>query len=303
MEKVSPILSFSGQATLENVASQVSINFVEPEFFELSGIKPVGTSFEKQKQAIVNSSFLSIFNLDLQKAKGKSLKIEILVPEEEEIKTVALPESFEIVGSFAEEEEPKIYLLLEELPFAPKEFHLAKVKVKSEKFLEPVRAKLMGMGFMVSAISDVVSQANKIFKVLQVILATFGVVALVVAAIGLLNTMTITLLERTQEIGIVKAIGASAEDVKWLFLLESLFVGLMGGVLGIFVGFFGMFVFNSLVNLLAKALGAKALSLFFTPSWLLVFIVALSLAVSAVSGIFPTRRAQRMNPLEALRYK
>ena len=98
------------------------------------------------------------------------------------------------------------------------EFSQIKVKVSNSKFLTEVNEKLSHMGFVVSSLSETVDEANKIFRAIQLILGSFGVVALIVAAIGMANTMTVTLLERTNEIGIMKAIGASDQDIEKMFL-------------------------------------------------------------------------------------
>lgn len=92
-------------------------------------------------------------------------------------------------------------------------------------------------GFTVSTISDTIERANKIFNALQIILGLFGIAALVVAVIGIINTMTIALLERIQEIGIMRVIGVADKDIEKLFLLESLVIGFLGGLSGLIIGF------------------------------------------------------------------
>jgi ABC-type antimicrobial peptide transport system permease subunit len=149
----------------------------------------------------------------------------------------------------------------------------------------------------------VVEQANQIFRVAQIVLGIFGVVAVVVAAISLANTMTISLLERTQDIGIMRSIGASRRDIRNLFLIESTLIGLAGGVLGIILGFIGSVLFNLGLALLARVLGGQAVNVFYTPPWFLGFIIVFSTLVGFITGVFPARRAARLNPLRALRYK
>ena len=86
----------------------------------------------------------------------------------------------------------------------------------------------MADGFIVSALSQTVAQANQIFSGVQAVLAGFGGIALVVSAIGMFNTMTVTLLERTNEIGVMRTIGASPRDIQILFLAEAVVVGFSG---------------------------------------------------------------------------
>jgi len=169
--------------------------------------------------------------------------------------------------------------------------------------LKQVSEKLTNMGFMVSSLSETVDEANKIFRAIQITLGTFGVVALIVAAIGMANTMTVTLLERTNEIGIMKAIGASDRDIESMFLFESILIAFLGGLAGILINFGVSKFLNILVNILAKNLGGQPVTLFYTPTWFLIFIIVFSILVGIFSGIVPAKRAAKMDPLEALKYK
>ena len=184
-----------------------------------------------------------------------------------------------------------------------KEYAQIKVKVAASEKLEEVRSKILDIGFTVSALSDTIDQANKIFRIIQVVLALFGIVALGVSAIGMFNTMTIALLERTQEIGIFKALGSARHDISRLFLTESTLIGALGGIGGIILGVVGSQIFNLGLNFLANALGGESITLFYTPAWFIITIAIFSAAVGFLTGIFPARRASRLNPLKALRYK
>ncbi|OGZ41172.1 MAG: hypothetical protein A3I20_03630 [Candidatus Portnoybacteria bacterium RIFCSPLOWO2_02_FULL_40_15] len=115
--------------------------------------------------------------------------------------------------------------------------------------------------------------------------------------------MTITLLERINEIGIMKVIGASNKDVKKLFLTESVIIGTLGGVSGLIVGFLGAKLFNFGINILAQTLGGQPINLFAFPLWFLITIIVFSSAVGFLTGFTPARRAAKMDPLQALRYK
>jgi len=115
--------------------------------------------------------------------------------------------------------------------------------------------------------------------------------------------MTISILERTQDIGTMRSIGGSREDIRNLFLIESTLIGFTGGVMGIVLGFIVGFIFNNGVRLLAKILGGKSVDLFHTPIWFIVFILIFSTSVGFITGILPARRASSLNPLRALRYK
>ena len=310
VEKVSPRAVFSSQTTLEKITSEVALSLVDPDYFSLNGTLPaLGRNFSEEdtNKAVINSSVAELYNLNHETILGKKIGIAIFIPKEEslEIDIFETNKEFEVIGILEEADSPpQIYLQKSSLPELPiAEYQFAKVKVKSNQEVEIVREKLISMGFLVSALSDVVDQANKIFKVIQIVLGIFGVVALFVAAIGLINTMTISLLERTSEIGIMKSIGASPEDIKWIFLTDSIIIGFLGGLGGIGIGVVTSQIFNWLINILASNLGGQPIALFHYPLWFLLFIGVLSIFVGSIAGITPAHRAAKLNPLEALRYK
>ena len=314
VEKVSPQAIFPSQVSLDELTSETIINLVNPDFFSLGGILPdIGRVFTKedQQKIVINSSLAELFNLKPEQVLGKKLEFLIFLPKEAveigiaEIEIFEAEKEFEVIGVIAEPGNPsQVYLKRGDLPELPiKEYQFAKVKVINDKVMEEVREKLIGMGFLVSALSDTISQANKIFRVIQIVLGIFGVIALIVAAIGLVNTMTISLLERTNEIGIMRAIGASPQDIKRLFLGESLIIGFLGGIGGIGIGILAAEIFNGGINILARTLGGQSIDLFFYPAWFIIFIILLSTLVGLVAGFWPAKRAEKLNPLEALRYK
>ena len=103
-------------------------------------------------------------------------------------------------------------------------------------------------GFVVTSLSKTVEQANKIFTGVQVVLALFGGIALIVSAIGMFNTMTVTLLERTKEIGIRKAIGASPASVIRLILYESVLITGIAGIVGLLLGMGLLFIVDKVIT-------------------------------------------------------
>ena len=172
-----------------------------------------------------------------------------------------------------------------------------------EKNLNAVREAIISQGYIVSALSDIIEQANQIFRVVQIVLGLFGIVALIVSAIGMFNTMTIALLERTQEIGIMKALGAANADIWNMFLGESVIIGFFGGLGGVLIGLAAGEAFNYGINLLAGVMGGVKIDLFATPYWFVLFIMIFSTFVGFATGVYPASRAAKINCLDALRYK
>jgi len=316
VDMVSPLVSIQTMMVVEDISTELIANFADREFFRLDGtILKKGEFYtdenKDKKSVIISSSALKLFNLSEDDAFNKTVNFSLFLPtkegeESESIirESVSLDGNFKIVAIIEEENSNYVYL-----PFAVgkdvglNDFSKIKVKVKDEESLDVVRSNIIDKGFMVSALSDIIEQANQIFKVVQIVLASFGVVALIVSAIGMFNTMTIALLERTQEIGIMKALGATSVDVWQMFLAESVIIGFLGGLGGLVIGMLGGEIFNYGLNLLAGAMGGEKIDMFFTPYWFSILIITFSTVVGFLTGFYPARRAANINALEALRYK
>ncbi len=273
IEKVIPRAILSGQASLEGLISETTINVIDPEFFLLAGIIPqYGQVFNQdhQQKIVINSSMAEIFNLKSEQIIGKKVSLLIFNPQSTEgivtVKTVNPSEKFEIIGIVVDPGASNtIYLKKGDVPLSIKEYHFVQIKVNTVENMETVKGELVKMGFLVTAFADLIEETIQIFQIIQLILGIFGVFALIVAAIGLINTMTISLLERTNEIGIMRAIGAAPKDIKKIFLGESLIIGFFGGVIGIGIGILGAEIFNLLINILAIRAGAETVSIFVYP--------------------------------------
>jgi len=127
--------------------------------------------------------------------------------------------------------------------------------------------------------------------------------ALSVASLGMFNTFTVSLLERTREIGLMKAIGMRSSEVKKLFLTESLFMALSGGVVGLALGFILGQILNLIVSYLSISKGLGALSVTYIPAIVVWAIMGLSFLVGVFTGFYPAQRATKISPLNALRYE
>ena len=153
--------------------------------------------------------------------------------------------------------------------------------------------------FTVQTSEQLVNSFNSILNIVQAVLIGLAAISLVVGGIGITNTMYTAVLERTQEIGIMKAIGAQNSDILWIFMIESGLLGLMGGLIG--VGF-GIGISKIVESVAAAALGTALLTAYF-PWYLIAGALLFSFFVGAISGVMPARHASRLRPVEALRYE
>jgi putative ABC transport system permease protein len=153
--------------------------------------------------------------------------------------------------------------------------------------------------FEVSTTEELMKAFNTLLNIVQGVLVGIALISLVVGGIGIMNTMYTAVLERTKEIGILKAVGAQNRDILSLFLVESGILGLAGGAIGVLLGM----GFSKLVELVATmALQTKLLQAYF-PWYLTLGSLAFSFLVGTVSGILPAYQASRQKPVDALRYE
>src|SRR5271168_432895 len=177
------------------------------------------------------------------------------------------------------------------------------VRVKSPSQIQTVEDTVKKMGFNTFSILDASRSIQQFFKVLDVFLGIFGSLALAVAFIGIVNTLVMAILERRREIGIMKAIGASDGDVKRLFFAEAGAMGILGGIVGVALGWAIGQVINLGTNIYLKSQSFPPEHFWSVPLWLVAFAVVFSFFVSLAAGLYPAGRAARLDPVQALRYE
>ncbi|MGQ0604156.1 MAG: ABC transporter permease [Anaerolineales bacterium] len=184
------------------------------------------------------------------------------------------------------------------------------VKVDEVNNVLTVAEQIKNLGFQADTPQEYVSSINNFYVILQVIFGGVGAIALLVAAIGIANTMTMAILERTREIGLMKAIGATNRDVLNVFLGEAAGIGFLGGLGGVAVGW----GFGQVVNVLALAyfagqatqpgLGGPPPSVaVVTPAWLMIGSLVFATFIGLLSGLYPALRAATLVPVMALKYE
>jgi putative ABC transport system permease protein len=177
------------------------------------------------------------------------------------------------------------------------------VRVQDPVKMQAVEDAIKKMGFNTFSMLDATRSLRRFFAVLDMFLGIFGSLALAVASIGIVNTLVMAILERRREIGIMKAIGASDEDVQRLFFAEACVMGAFGGVLGVGLGWTIGRVINVATNIYLKRQGLQPEQIWFVPWWLVGGAIAFAIVVSLISGLYPARRAARLDPVQALRYE
>jgi putative ABC transport system permease protein len=227
-------------------------------------------------------------------------------------------QKFEVIGFYSEVGNPsddaQVYITsatYEEM-FPDKKDKYGFVMVRSEKGVDPeklaetIKEKLRKHkgqeegkeNFYVQTFADMIATFKTVIDIINNVLVLIALISVVVAAVNIMNTMYTSVLERTREIGVMKAIGARNSEILKIFLIESGMVGFIGGVLGVILGY----LVASTGGYIAAVSGYAALKPYF-PVWLIVGCIIFAFLIGALSGFFPARQASRLKPVDALRYE
>jgi putative ABC transport system permease protein len=176
------------------------------------------------------------------------------------------------------------------------------VKVHSAQATQDIQEEVKRMGFQAFSMNDALQGAKRAFIILDIVLSLIGSIALAVSSLGIVNTMVMSILERTREIGIMKAIGGSDGDIRRIFLIEASAIGLFGGLMGVVLGWLVGRIINIGANIYIQQQGGTPANLFSLPFWLIGGAIGFSIVVSLLAGSYPAARAARLDPIQALRH-
>ena len=177
-------------------------------------------------------------------------------------------------------------------------YSYAMVKVDDIDQVDTVAASIRDMGYDVETNAEYLDSMKGQFAIVQAVLGGIGAVSLLVAAIGIANTMMMSIYERTREIGVIKVLGCSLKNIKQLFLLEAAFIGLLGGIIGNLLSL----VMSAVINFVTgygAAIGFDG-NISYIPLWLILVSMGFAMLVGVTAGYFPALRAMRLSPLGAI---
>jgi putative ABC transport system permease protein len=180
----------------------------------------------------------------------------------------------------------------------------AQIKISADSVddIPNLRKQIESMGLTTSSPIDTIDQVNQIFSYFNAILIGFGLIGMVIAVLGMLNTLTVSLIERIGEIGLLISLGGRHKDMKKLFIYEAILLSVIGSVAGLVLATLLEFVLNIFVNKMVVGRGfTEAIYLFNTPIWLYGALVALMVIVGLLVSLMPARRASKINPIDSMR--
>ena len=309
--KVAPVGSIAGKVKKEDSTStsETVVIGATADYWKMADtIADKGNLPKEGNEVLVNQPVLTLMGENENSIIGKTIKLDLLVPPEMASKPndgkVKLVENIElkVVGYSKSDKESMVMVPLDLLKKnGMAEYSAMKIKVKEKENVDAVRRQIEGIGFDTEYVGDTVNQIQQVFSLFRVVMGAFGLIALIVAALGTFNTLTISLLERTREVGLFKALGMRNKDIYKLFLAESIYIGIFGGILGLLIGLGIGDILNSVLAYLADKSGADKISVFITPGTFVAWTALFSLFVGFLTGWYPARRAVKISALDALR--
>jgi len=312
IKKITPVTNIAGRIKKQDNSStaETVITGAVADYWDLAGFSTEkGKMPEKADEIALNQSALNLIGEDKNNVIDKTVNLEVIIPaelQESQANGMKVTDGIplKVVGILKDDQSPVSYVYLDALKNeGAVKFSSLKLKVDSRDNVEALRKQLENNGFSTEYVGDTVSQISQVFTFFRAVLAAFGLIALVVAALGTFNTLTISLLERIREIGLFKALGMRNKDVYKLFLAESLLIGVFGGIVGLILGFCAGQAINVTLGFLAERSNAERISIFITPWFFSLGIALFSISVGFLTGWYPSKRAVKINPLDALRYE
>lgn len=176
------------------------------------------------------------------------------------------------------------------------------VTLEHERDYERVKAQITALGYRTIGFLDRFAEMRRGFLFLDIIVAVLGFIAIFVASMGIVNTMVMSIVERTREIGILKSLGAEAGHIRVLFLVESAAIGVLGSVGGLALGIAVSRVASFVARQWMMRQEIPPVEMFHLPLWVAAAAVGFGIAVSMLAGLYPASRAARVDPVEALRH-
>lgn len=259
-------------------------------------------------QAWASKGMIKMFGMTSEKAVGEKFKVSYIIPGSMLTDVTGRMQSEEVeytIAGIVDDETANYYYfhLADAKRLGVKNYSQLKVVAKTQTQVPEIRKNIESMGLRTNSTLDTVAEIEKLFRTLRMVLGLLGTIALAVAGLGMFNTMTVSLLERTREVGVMKAMGMLSTEVKELFLAESMIMGFGGGVLGVLLGWGGGQLLSLVLSSVSVVKGQAMINISYVPFFFVAFILLVSFMVGVVTGWYPSKRATTISALNALRYE
>lgn len=305
----SAVPAFETQVISTDSAGIEYVKFIASQEAQLKAKNSrIGFSGKPIAKTVISTGLMKLLNIPEKDVLEKTFTVSFIVSEslKPDVKGRQLSEqvTYSIVGLVEDDDLQYFYVPFSDMQkLGVQNFSQLKVLLKNEKGLTSVRTKIETYGYNTTSVVDTVSQIENLFSTLRLALGAIGLIALAVASLGMVNTLIVSLLERTREIGGMKVIGMVSEEIQDLFLAEAMIMGFSGGIGGLLIGYGFGHITSMLVSILSLSQGLGYLNLTYVPLPFTISILILSFVVGILTGLYPAKRARSISALNALRYE
>jgi putative ABC transport system permease protein len=305
--QVAPAYILAGKISYQGSQSATVVYGTNNEYIDLSALKHVSGNHNltNSNSAIVNTSLLNLIG---QSNTESALKQKLTVQTTIDLangnqKTVT--SNLNVVGVVNTGAGAEVYMSSQ--PFinaGAYQYGQLKILADSRANVPVVRSQIEGLGLTTASPLDTLSQINTIFTIFTFVVIGFGGIGMVIAILGMFNTLTISLLERTREIGLMITMGARKSDIQRLLIFEALLLSVAGGLIGLFAAWLLGQIINLFLTHFANSHGVTgAIHAFSITPLLVLCTLGLTIVVGLAVAFYPSKRAARINPIDALRHE
>lgn len=323
-EKVSAIKSLTGVSTVEEMVGLVGkMNYhgtdlslptyaVSSGYFDLSA-EDVAVGDLRQLQTgtdnvVINLGAVQAFDAKASDMHNNPVKLSIDIDktlaekQQEDVLTLPVTE-YKVRGVIKKANAPVAYIPIETVRTrGVTTLSQLKIRLSSSVKVKEVRQNIEEMGFQTSSIQDSIDEVNRIFSVIQKILVIFGIITLVVTIFSTFNTISLTLIEETPQIGFLRIIGMHWRDVGYMFIAQAVALTTIGATIGIIGGCLIGELINGITQTTANDNSASSsVYIFQIPIVQIIIMLMLSILLGWLIGLMPAKRAVKIGPIEALR--
>lgn len=307
VEDVGTAYSFAGSSSIEGAETDMVVFGVDKRYLDLSSLGIIAGKTlnpEEKEQMIVSKALLEKIGLkDPNSAVGKELSLLVSAASSNNRLKEDYRANYKIIGVYDSEGGSEIFLsgkVFDDLQVEM--YSQTKVVTENTEVISDIRQQIESKGFQTQSPIDTLNEINRIFKFFNIILVGFGSVGMIVAVLGMFNTLTISLLERTQEVGLMMSIGSRRRDIRRLFTIEAWLLAFLGGLSGIIGATILSTILNIIINASARGRGVSdSFSLFSTPFYVILLTLVFTTLVGLAVVYFPAKRAAQISPIDALR--
>ena len=314
---ITQIVDLAGRVKLssQNATTETVVMGVEPDYFKQSGvILASGSIFtaDDANSIILNKTLAGLLGYasNSSDAIGQTIQLDLIISPDLRLadqidgSIVKSGLTLKVIGITDDSSNPVVYVALPLVRQNGVVYSTSlKASVDDEKNVTSIRQAIENIGFSTEYVGDTVAEIDQFFSLFRIILAGFGMIAVIVASLATFNMLTVSLMERIREIALMRTLGMQEKAIFRLFLVESLIISLIGGVLGIILGSIIGLCLNATLSFLAHRAGADPISIYYSPALFIAYVAIGTTVIGFLTGYYPARKAIKTKSIDALRYE